>query len=100
MILSFAPFPSVRMSATGRELMARDTPARWRFPAAACIRSNRCTVLVCTPTYALHLAEVAEGLGLDLRASDIRITIHAGEPGASMPNIKRRIEDAWGARCF
>jgi phenylacetate-CoA ligase len=64
------------------------------------ILDNRCTVLVCTPTYALHLAEVAAGLGLDLRSSDIRITIHAGEPGASVPNIKRRIEAAWGARCF
>ncbi|HMV49236.1 MAG TPA: phenylacetate--CoA ligase family protein, partial [Blastocatellia bacterium] len=64
------------------------------------ILDNRCTVLVCTPTYALHLAEVAKGLGIDLRSSDVRITIHAGEPGASVPNVKRRIEDAWGARCF
>jgi phenylacetate-CoA ligase len=61
---------------------------------------NRCTVLVCTPTYALHLAEVAARLGLDIRSSDIRVTIHAGEPGASVPNVKRRIEEAWGARCF
>jgi phenylacetate-CoA ligase len=64
------------------------------------ILDNGCTVLVCTPTYALHLAEVATGLGLDLRSSDIRITIHAGEPGASVPNVKRRIENAWGATCF
>src|SRR5215471_20169412 len=64
------------------------------------IIDNRCTVLVCTPTYALHLAEVAARLGLDLRTSDIRVTIHAGEPGASVPNVKRRIEEAWGARCF
>ncbi len=64
------------------------------------ILDNRCTVLVCTPTYALHLAGVAAGLGLDLHSSDIRITIHAGEPGASVPNVKRRIEEAWGARCF
>src|SRR5262244_4573099 len=64
------------------------------------ILDNRCTALVCTPTYALHLAEVASGLGLDLPTSDIRVTIHAGEPGASVPNVKRRIEEAWGARCF
>lgn len=64
------------------------------------ILDNRCTVLVCTPTYALHLAEIAARLGLDLRSSDIRITIHAGEPGASVPNVRRRIEEAWGARCF
>jgi phenylacetate-CoA ligase len=64
------------------------------------ILDNRCTVLVCTPTYALHLAEVAAALELDLHSSDIRVTIHAGEPGASVPNVKRRIEAAWGARCF
>jgi phenylacetate-CoA ligase len=64
------------------------------------ILDHGCTVLLCTPTYALHLAEVAARLGLNLRASDIRITIHAGEPGASVPNVKRRIEDAWGATCF
>ncbi|MFN0119791.1 MAG: phenylacetate--CoA ligase family protein, partial [Blastocatellia bacterium] len=64
------------------------------------ILDNHCTVLVCTPTYALHLAEVADRLGIDLASSDIRLTIHAGEPGASVPNIKRRIEAAWGARCF
>jgi len=58
------------------------------------------TVLVCTPTYAIHLAEVAVGVGLDLKSSAIRITIHAGEPGASVENVKRRIEQAWGATCF
>ena len=64
------------------------------------IFDNRCTVLVCTPTYALHLAEIANNIGLDLASSDIRLTIHAGEPGASVPNVRRRIEAAWGARCF
>ena len=61
---------------------------------------NRATVLVCTPTYALHLAEVARGLGIDLRAAAVRVGIYAGEPGASLPNVKRAIEDAWGATCF
>ena len=64
------------------------------------ILDNHCTVLVCTPTYALHLGEVAQAQGLDLRSSDIRITIHAGEPGASVPNVRRRIEEYWGASCF
>jgi phenylacetate-CoA ligase len=61
---------------------------------------NRCTVLVSTPTYALHLAEVAARQGTDLRGSTIRRTIHAGEPGASLPAVKRAIETAWGATCF
>ena len=64
------------------------------------ILDNRCTVLICTPTYALHLAEVAERLGLNLSSSAIRTTIHAGEPGASIESVKLRIEQAWGATCF
>ena len=58
------------------------------------------TVLVCTPTYALRLAQVAEEAGRDLATSSVRITVHAGEPGASLPNVRSRIEAAWGARCF
>ena len=64
------------------------------------IIDNKCTVLVCTPTYALHLAEVAKSLDLDLRSSDVHTTIHAGEPGASVENVKRCIEEAWGATCY
>lgn len=58
------------------------------------------TVVVCTPTYALHLAEVAAGAGISLADSRVQITIHAGEPGAGMEATRKRIEEAWGARCF
>ena len=61
---------------------------------------RRCTVLLCTPTYALHLLEVARRESIDLRSSAIRVTIHAGEPGASVPNVQRAIEDGWGAHCY
>ncbi len=58
------------------------------------------TVLLSTPTYALRLADVANGLGLDLKGSDLRATIHAGEPGASIPATRAAIEEAFGATCF
>ena len=59
------------------------------------------TVLVCTPTYALHMAAEARRTGLDpARESAIRVTVHAGEPGASIASTRQRIEEAWGARCF
>ncbi|GHO46716.1 phenylacetate--CoA ligase family protein [Ktedonospora formicarum] len=58
------------------------------------------TVLLCTPSYALHLAEVAREQGISLRESSIRVTIHAGEPGASIPATRRRIEEAWGAETY
>lgn len=64
------------------------------------ILDNRCTVLVSTPTYALHLAEVARREGIDIQSSAIGRSIHAGEPGASLANVKRAIESAWGATCF
>ncbi len=58
------------------------------------------TVLVCTPSYALRLAEVAQEHGIDLSDSSIRVTVHAGEPGASIPATRERIEQAWGARAY
>lgn len=64
------------------------------------IHDHQATVLLCTPSYALHLAEVARDNNLDLASSPVRVTIHAGEPGASIPSTKKRIQDAWGAKCF
>ena len=64
------------------------------------ILANDISVLVCTPTYALHLGEVAAAAGLDLAASRVRTTIHAGEPGAGLPATRARIEQVWGAKCF
>jgi phenylacetate-CoA ligase len=66
----------------------------------AAMLDSGATVLVCTPSYALRLAEVAWEHGLDMRASSVRVTIHAGEPGASIPATRQRIEQAWGARAF
>jgi phenylacetate-CoA ligase len=60
---------------------------------------NDVTVVCCTPTYALRMAELAEQSGIDLAASSIRATVHAGEPGASVPGVRARIEQAFGARC-
>ena len=60
----------------------------------------RATVLCSTPTYAIRLAEAAAAAGIDLAASDIRLTIHAGEPGASVPATRDLIERSFGARCF
>ncbi len=58
------------------------------------------TAMTCTPTYALRLAEVAGEEGFDLSEIPLRITVHAGEPGANVPATKARIEGAWGAKCY
>ena len=59
------------------------------------------TVLISTPTYAVHLASEAKKAGIDLaNGSAVRVTIHAGEPGASIPATKKLLEEAWGAKCY
>lgn len=60
--------------------------------------THRATVLCCTPTYALHLAEVALKESIDLRSGAVRVIVVAGEPGGSVPATRRLIEEAWGAR--
>jgi phenylacetate-CoA ligase len=58
------------------------------------------TVLVCTPSYALHLVEVARERDVSLAKLPVRLTIHAGEPGAGIASVRARIEEAWGVRAF
>jgi len=65
---------------------------------------NRCTAIVCTPTYALRLAEVAKEnniiLGPETPGYSVRAVFVAGEPGGSIPETRRRIEQTWHARVF
>ena len=69
--------------------------ARLRF-----LLDHGATIILCTPTYALHLAELAGQEGIDLPLSPVRILIVAGEPGGSIPAVRERIEAGWGARLF
>lgn len=73
----------------------QDSPTRLRW-----MDDLGATVLVCTPSYALHLADIARERGVDLRRLGVRTTIHAGEPGAGIPTVRRRIEEAWNAKCY
>ncbi len=58
------------------------------------------TALCCTPSYALHLAEVAQKENIGLDKSAVRKIIVAGEPGGSIPGTKARIQEAWGAKVY
>jgi phenylacetate-CoA ligase len=65
------------------------------------ILEHQITVLCCTPTYALRLAEVAAEEKLDLADARIRTLIVAGEPGGSLPATRQRLGLLWpGARVF
>ncbi|HEX4107400.1 MAG TPA: hypothetical protein VHX88_04660 [Solirubrobacteraceae bacterium] len=54
------------------------------------------TVLEATPSYLLHMAEVAREIGMDPAASTVRRAIVGGEPGGAIPSTRRRIMQAWG----
>ncbi len=56
---------------------------------------NEVTILCCTPTYALRLAEVAAQEGMDLSSARLKTIVVAGEPGGSIPATRERIEAAW-----
>jgi phenylacetate-CoA ligase len=51
-----------------------------------------------TPSFALHLAEVARAEGYDPRAFGLRTMFFSGEPGASVPGVRDRIAESYGAR--
>ncbi len=54
------------------------------------------TVLITTPTYALHMLETARSLGYDPAASPLRLGIFIGEPGSSIPGTRNALETGWG----
>jgi phenylacetate-CoA ligase len=64
------------------------------------IFENRVTVVTCTPTYAMRMAEVAEENGINLKGSSVRLTFHGGEPGPLIPSVRKRIMESWGAKPF
>lgn len=53
-----------------------------------------------TPTYALHLAETAINNGYDPRDFGLRYMLFSGEPGASIPSVREKIENYYGANVF
>jgi phenylacetate-CoA ligase len=62
------------------------------------LRTSRATAVFCTPSYALHMAEVAADHQIDVAALPVRRLVLAGEPGGSVPAIRQRIEAAWEAQ--
>jgi len=58
------------------------------------------TVLCGTPSFITHLAEEVRKRGRDPAVSTVRSIMMGGEPGASIPATRRRIEALWGARAY
>ncbi len=51
-----------------------------------------------TPSYAIHLAEVARDAGVDPREFGLKVLFFSGEPGGSVPGVRDRIAESYGAR--
>ena len=100
---SFGPFigfwaafeSAVSMGALSLPAGGMTTTARLRM-----IQENAVTVICCTPTYALRMAEAAAAEGIDLAGGSVKKLLVAGEPGGSIPATRARIENAWGAQLF
>ena len=56
---------------------------------------NGATVLLCTPTYALRMAEVARDEGIDLKDAAVQKIFVAGEPGGTVPQVRDPISAVW-----
>ena len=61
----------------------------------------RVNAFLATPTYVLGIADTAKNkMNIDPRSLGIRKITCAGEPGASIPATKKRMEEAWGAKVY
>ena len=100
---SFGPFIGFWAAVEGaRQIKALMIPGGGRdsLQRLCFMKELGATVMCCTPTYALRLAEVAQESGFDLSEIPLQKLIHAGEPGANVPATKARIESAWNAKCY
>lgn len=65
------------------------------------IQELEATAMMGTPTYMLSMAATArDKLGIDPSTLSIEKITCAGEPGASIPSTKKRMEEAWGAKVY
>jgi phenylacetate-CoA ligase len=65
------------------------------------IQELEATAMMGTPTYILSMAATArDKLGIDPSTLSIDKITCAGEPGASIPTTKKRMEEAWGAKVY
>ena len=101
MAFSFGPFIgfwSAFDAAVERGAMIAPTGSLSTIARIELIRSIEATIIFCTPSYALHMAEVAQQNEIDLTSSSVKKIIVAGEPGGSIPSIRQQIESSWDAK--
>ncbi|MDZ4820102.1 MAG: phenylacetate--CoA ligase family protein [Planctomycetota bacterium] len=101
MAFSFGPFIgfwSANEALVQRGCLVVPTGGMSTLARLELLRVSRATVICCTPSYALHMLEVAGEHKMDVASLDVAKIIVAGEPGGSIPAIRQRIETGWQAR--
>ncbi len=66
--------------------------------AARWLKLTKPRAIYSTPSYALHLAEVARDEGIDPHEFGLEIMMCSGEPGASIPSIRDKLEGLYGVK--
>jgi phenylacetate-CoA ligase len=65
------------------------------------VRLFRANILSCTPSLAMHLIERApEVLGEPVRKLNLKTLLLGAEPGAGIPEVRSRLEGAYGAEVY
>ncbi len=59
---------------------------------------TRPSIVCCTPSYALHMAEVAQLENVPIDQIGVRRLIVAGEAGGSIAAVRQKMEQAWQAQ--
>jgi phenylacetate-CoA ligase len=103
MAFSFGPYVQFWATKEGLEEVGALAVACGGMASAQRLRTIadvEATALACTPTYALRLHEVAVEQGMEAALESIQAVVCTGEPGASLPAVRARIEEAFGAQVF
>jgi len=98
MAFSFGPFIgfwSAFDAAIERGCLVAPAGAMKSIARLELIRDLQATILFCTPSYALHLAEVAGEHQINVANFGVRAIVVAGEPGGSIPSIRSQMEQHW-----
>jgi phenylacetate-CoA ligase len=56
------------------------------------------TILLCTPSYALHLGRLMQSMGHEPAATSVHTLFLAGEPALAVEATRRRMEALWNTR--
>jgi phenylacetate-CoA ligase len=100
MAFSFGPFIgfwSAFDAALERGCLVAPAGAMKTIARLELIRDLRASIIFCTPSYALHLAEVAREHQINVAEYPVRAIVVAGEPGGSIPALRGQIAEAWQA---